>query len=132
MNLSSAAGVLEKLRGEAPDPETAEALDTAMKVMTGGRNSFGLVMNFALRYALGRQSTAPVLVCGYLEPLLPDLDERVLLCIEQDIVDAPFLGDEMVDRPVWIRFLAEVRAELKKRGRKEVYVSLWTGSPEPM
>ena len=87
-------------------------------------DDFGLLCNCAVRYACGRQTYAPHTVVDFLTPLLPKLNNRTLACLDQDLTDQkyePFsdpYGDPQIDEPVWLRFLALVRAERVKRGEE--------------
>ena len=80
---------------------------------------FGAVCNFAVRYALGRQSYAPGLVQDFIRPLLPKLSEKTLAVLERDIREAETYGGyghPVIDEPGWKRFLAEVQSAMKDRG----------------
>ena len=46
---------------------------------------FGVVLNCAIRYCLGRQTYMPSLVIDFIRPLLPHLDNKTLSIIENDI-----------------------------------------------
>lgn len=89
-------------------------------------DDFGLILNAAIRYSIGRRTYMPHSVIEFITPLLPYLNNRTLACIEQDIVDAGFepprYGDEVVDEPAWMRFLDVVREEKVARGM-ELYKS---------
>lgn len=95
---------------------------------------FEIMINSAVRYALGRQTYVPGSVIGFLRPLLTKLSTKTLYVIDQDISDAKHqceqglmaLGDPRIDAPMWIAFHYEVREELTKRGEK-TYVGYWEG-----
>lgn len=79
---------------------------------------FETILICAERYACGRQSYMPSLVIDYITPLLPRLSERALAVFERDIAGADKFGgwgNEKIDKPCWMKFLADVRAERSKR-----------------
>lgn len=80
---------------------------------------FGAVLNCAIRYCIGRQSYMPSLVIDFIRPLLPYLSERTLRCMEKDLSDATYFGDENIDKPMWLQFKTEVEYEIKRRKRVE-------------
>ena len=80
---------------------------------------FGIILNCAARYALGRQSYMPGLVVDFITPLLPHVSNHALYVFDQDITDQKYCGgygDPDIDEPVWIRFHEAVRAEETHRG----------------
>ena len=87
-------------------------------------DNFGAVLNCAVRYAIGRQSYMPRLVQDFIRPLLPELSNKTLGVMANDIKCAngyagvpeckPW-GDEKVDKPGWMKFLADIEAELENR-----------------
>lgn len=76
---------------------------------------FETILICAERYARGRCTYMPSLVIDYITPLLPRLSERALATFERDIAGANGYGDEKIDKPCWMRFLSDVRAELERR-----------------
>jgi hypothetical protein len=81
-------------------------------------DNFGAVLNCAIRYSLGRQTYMPHLVMDFARPLLPQLSDRTLWCIERDIKEAETYGgygSHVIDEPHWKAFLAEVEAEVDRR-----------------
>ena len=76
---------------------------------------FGTVLNCAVRYAIGRQTYMPSLVVDFIIPLLPHLSNKTIWCFERDVAEADSYGDEIIDKPVWIRFLNAVRIENERR-----------------
>jgi len=87
-------------------------------------DDFGLVLNAAVRYSLGRRTYMPSAVTGFIKPLLSKLNNRTLWCFDQDIKDKKYeggYGDEC-DEKTWMEFHQAVRAEREKRGEK-LYVS---------
>jgi hypothetical protein len=86
-------------------------------------DDFGLVLNCAVRYAIGRRTYVPSSVINFITPMLPKLDDRTIQCFDQDIVDAKYTsgyGAECDERD-WMRFHEAVKAEKIKRGQ-ELYV----------
>lgn len=74
-----------------------------------------LMLVCSVRYAIGRQTYMPSFVQDYMRPFLPKLSANTLNIIKNDIDGAYSLGDERIDKPGWLRFRAEVVAELNKR-----------------
>ena len=80
---------------------------------------FGATINCAVRYACGRQSYMPSLVIGVVRPMLPLLNDKTIGCMERDIREAEKFGgygDETIDKPMWMNFLAELRKVMDERG----------------
>ena len=76
---------------------------------------FETILICAERYALGRKSYMPSLVIGYITPLLPRLSKKTLAVLKNDIEGAGGWGDEKIDKPCWMKFLADVRAALAEQ-----------------
>lgn len=76
--------------------------------------TFCEMMNWAVRYALGRRTYAVISVCSYVKPLLPLLDNRTLWCMARDIQTQEDLGDEC-DKESWTDLFDAVNRELKGR-----------------
>lgn len=74
-----------------------------------------LMLVCSVRYAIGRQTYMPSFVQDYMRTLLPKLSDNTLNIIKRDIEEAPYLGDERIDKPGWVRFCADVTDELNKR-----------------
>lgn len=85
---------------------------------------FETILICAERYALGRRSYMPSLVIGYITPLLPRLSKKTLAVLAKDISGASYWGDETIDKPCWMKFLADVWAVLTER-RIISLKSLW-------
>lgn len=77
----------------------------------------GEMLNWAVRYALGRMSYAVNDTVGYVMPLIPKLDKRTLSVMQRDIETAPSYGHEC-DKADWMRLLEAIREELKRRADK--------------
>lgn len=101
-----------------------KGFDTNPKaIVNTEEDDLGAVFNFAVRYCMGRYTYAPGLTISVITPMLPYLNHRTLLVMARDIREADEhgkLGDEVVDRPPWIKFVEHIEQELAKRG-KEVY-----------
>lgn len=77
---------------------------------------FGAILVCAVRYALGRQSCMPRVVIGYITPLIPELSDQTLCCLERDVRNPTIYGDggygdKKIDEPGWIRFLYDLETE---------------------
>jgi len=77
-------------------------------------NDFGTVINCAIRYCLGRRTYMPGVVCDYVRPLLPHLNQRTVACMERDIRECQNYGDEC-DVQTWTDFLKAVREVMFER-----------------
>lgn len=81
----------------------------------------GTVFICAVRYAIGRRTYMPGLVQQFIRPLLPELSTRTLKVMQEDISPDSFptypdyWGDEKIDKPGWMKFLADIEAELERR-----------------
>ena len=85
---------------------------------------FGLVLNCAVRYAIGRRTYVPSSIIAFIMPILSKLDDRTIHCFDQDIVDAKYsggYGDECDERD-WMNFHEAVKAEKLRRGQ-ELYIN---------
>lgn len=82
-------------------------------------DDFESILICALRYCMGRQTYMPSTIMGAVRPMLPMLSIRALGVIAEDIRKAKEirggLGDSRIDEPMWLAFLNDVEAELKKQ-----------------
>lgn len=80
---------------------------------------FGLILNCAVRYAIGRRTYVPSSIIGFITPMLPKLDNRTIHCFDQDIVDAKYSGGygAECDERDWMRFHEAVKTEKMNRGQ---------------
>lgn len=85
---------------------------------SGYSDSFGAVLNCAVRYCIGRQTYMPKLVMDVIRPMLPDLSGRTLKVLEQDIAEADSYGADF-DEAAWMEFLYSVRKEIARREAKQ-------------
>lgn len=79
------------------------------------QEEFGILVTCATRYAIGRQSYMPYLVTSIVKRLLDKLDDKTLGCLIRDIEDAPSLGDEIIDKPLWESLLRFAKTEQERR-----------------
>ena len=77
---------------------------------------FGTVCGCAVRYSLGRQTYMPYLVQQFINRNLKQIDSYSLAVMARDIKEAPSYGNETIDKPGWMNFLAVLEKELKDRG----------------
>lgn len=85
------------------------------KICIDPDDDFGLVLNCAVRYALGRQTYVPISVCSFITPLIPKLSDKTLWCMEKDISEAYSYGDDKIDKPAWMRLLSDIKDEISRR-----------------
>lgn len=80
---------------------------------------FGTICICAVRYAIGRRTYMPSLVQDFIRPYLPQFSSKTLGVLEQDIARAEELGygygHPTIDKPGWLKFLSDVRAEISRR-----------------
>lgn len=74
----------------------------------------GEMLNWAVRYALGRMTYAVNDTVSYVMPLIPKLDRKTLSVMQRDIETAPSYGHD-IDKDDWMRLLNAIREELKRR-----------------
>lgn len=83
-------------------------------------DEFGTILNCAVRYSIGRGTYIPHLVIDFITPLLPFMSCATLGTFERDVERAESYGHETIDKPHWMKFLADVRNEMEKRKGKVV------------
>ena len=76
---------------------------------------FGGILCCAVRYALTRTSSAPFTVAQFIRPLLPYLSDLAVQSLEKTVSEFYDYGDDC-DVRTWLNFLADVQAEIEKRG----------------
>ena len=99
-------------------------MDASKNMVDVTTDDFASMMVCAVRYALGRQSYMPSTVIRFITPLIPVLSDKAIGCIERDVRDpmtygCGSYGDEKIDKPGWLRFLAALEEERKKRGLRQ-------------
>ena len=91
-------------------------------IIETGNDDFGAVLNCAVRYACGRATYMPDLVCKFITPLLPKLNDNTLKVFENDLEDYRGLCQvgicELYNADVWDKFYKAVQEELSKRSNK--------------
>lgn len=111
--------VLEKF-ATVLDCNASDLKSDAPKLMVDPSvDRFGAVCNCAVRYCLGRRSYMPSLVCGYLTPLLSELDDNTLACFKRDIDERKndgFSFGDACDYETWEQFYKAVYKEIERRG----------------
>ena len=83
--------------------------------------NFETMLICAERYACGRQTYMPSIVVGYITPLIPQLSDKALVVIRNDITftaEHGGLGDPVIDEPLWKGLQLRVEEELKRREEK--------------
>ncbi len=85
---------------------------------------FGVVLNCAIKYCIGRETYMPSLVVEFIRLLLPYVSNRTLDCFERDIREADYFGDFEIDKALWSKFLAEVQSEIKRRNEGDKNANL--------
>lgn len=86
-------------------------------------DDFGAVLNCAVRYVYGRATYMPELVCKFITPLLPKLNDNTLKVFKNDIEDEQRFYNsasisELYNADVWDKFYKAVQEELSKRSNK--------------
>lgn len=81
-------------------------------------SSFGEMMNWAVRYSLGRQTYAVSDTVSYIKPLVVALDDRTICCMQRDIVEQERLGGYGMDcdKKQWMSLLEVLEREIDRRG----------------
>lgn len=79
----------------------------------------GEMLNWAVRYALGRRTYAVMSTCEYIKPLIKDLNDRTLYCMVKDIKaqEKEGYGDHC-DYIDWMELLSLINKELSERTEK--------------
>lgn len=90
---------------------------TASPSIPASNSDLGSILICAVRYCLGRETYMPHLVIGFIVPLIPHLENRVLSVMTRDIREAPSYGMDC-DEKAWMDFLCKLCIEAEKRGMK--------------
>ena len=91
---------------------------TVSRIMVNS-DHFGCILNCAVRYAIGRQTYMPSVVIDFIRPLLQQINDKTLYVLDQDITEQKYMGgygDNIIDKPLWMRFHQEVIEEELRRG----------------
>lgn len=84
--------------------------------------TFGAVLNWAVRYCLGRMTYAPSMTIEFITPLLPYLSMKTLWCFERDIDERKKDGKSFgmdFDEEKWMKFWEDVKVEMERRNTDE-------------
>ena len=90
--------------------------------LTLDEQDFGTVCVCALRYAMGRMTYMPSLVRDFVRPLLPRLPDKTIKVMVDDCDFQRRMnayGDDRIDKPDWIKWEKEVKAELERRQQSD-------------
>ena len=102
---------LRKLAGDVNDEDKI--------YIDASDDEFGLMLNCAIRYAMGRETYMPHAVMDFIKPLLSKLTVKTLACMNRDLNQPELfggLGHEKIDAPRWVEFHKEVKKALERRG----------------
>lgn len=97
-------------------------------MIDAANDTFGAVVNCAVRYCLGRETYMPSLVIDFVIPLLPYITRRTLDTLSRDICEASQYGgygDDTIDKPDWMDFLSLIKEEQSRRDNMKTQIS-WT------
>lgn len=87
-------------------------------------DNLGEMLNWAVRYALGRRTYAVMSTCEYIKPLIKDLSDRTLYCMSRDIKEQEKKGyGDQCDVDNWLELLGLVDEELVRRTDRIIEVS---------
>lgn len=99
----------------------------SQKMIDPHDDDFGLMMNCAVRYAIGRMTYMPYAVISFIRPYLHELTDRTLTVMIRDIQEHgefPIPENEYdrkrrygmeCDYHDWMKFLEELKAEDNRR-----------------
>lgn len=82
------------------------------------QEDFGVLAICAIRYCQGRQTYMPQLVREIVVPHLPDLSDKDLNVMIEDCTfqeRTNMYGDDIIDKPGWIRWKEILMVEKKRR-----------------
>lgn len=85
-----------------------------------GREDFGMMLNWAVRYSVGRMTYAPGETIRFILPLLPHLSDKALRCFDRDIENRKREGGSFgmdFDEKEWMLFWERVKEEIGRRGK---------------
>lgn len=79
-------------------------------------SDFGLIVNAAIRYAMGRQTYMPLSVSDFTIGFMPMLDNRTIQVIINDITEElRFRNGEMPQLDIWLHLKEKAEEERKQR-----------------
>lgn len=82
---------------------------------------FETIVICALRYCQGRQTYMPSLVQGIVKGKFGSLSDRALHIMLEDLNfmrECNLYGNETIDKPGWLKFEEEIKAEIERRRRR--------------
>ena len=85
------------------------------------QDDFSALAICAIRYCHGRQTYMPDLVRGIIRPHIKELSDKDLSVMIEDCdfqERMHLYGDERIDKPGWIKWADELKAEKERRERK--------------
>lgn len=87
-----------------------------------GEDDFGLILNCAVRYAIGRKTYVPMSVVEYIVPLLTELNDTTIDCFISDLEEEQSMIENGIgswgfyeDEKMWLNFLELCRNEKSRR-----------------
>ena len=89
-----------------------------LKQINTDDTNFNVVINSAIRYAIGRKTYVPNAVIDFVTPLISDLPTLTLENIKNDIklnYENSFLVYSDINKSAWLNLLAKVKMEIGKR-----------------
>ena len=97
--------LLSAISKEGKGAKTVSLRTLSMLITDQSRNqlsddTFGLILNCAVRYALGRETYVPSSVSDFITPIIPCLSQRTLSVMVQDIEEAEHhsgYGNDTID-----------------------------------
>ena len=88
--------------------------------ITLSQQDFGTLAICAIRYCHGRQTYMPDTVRGIIRPRLDRISDKDLAIMIDDCefqASCGLYGDEKIDKPGWIEWENELKAESERRNR---------------
>lgn len=84
-------------------------------------DDFGEMMNWAVRYALGRRTYAVGDTCRFVKSVLPFLDHKTLFVMARDIQEKTDLNDlgDQCDADDWLDLMKAITEQMKGMGEDE-------------
>lgn len=82
-------------------------------------DDFGAICNCAVRYAIGRRSYMPSIVCGFMKAAIRHLNEKTIGCMERDIREAEKYGwgyGDTCDYYEWMKLLKVIHKHMDENG----------------
>lgn len=78
-------------------------------------DDFGEMMNWAVRYALGRRTYAVGDTCRFVKSVLPYLDHKTLFVMARDIKEKTDLNDlgDQCDADNWVSLVEAIMEQMK-------------------